>query len=110
MKTLREMIDIVENGVSSPEHEEYEHLSKLFAHLYYGDFSSTEQIRLANKIYDNLVSGELSTEQVRADIRELDAKLNNQQQTDDYFDQKERGVAEEATPEAVEKNQQTISR
>lgn len=84
------------NGlVEDPEHKEYEHLSELFAHLYYGDFSATEQIRLANKIYDNLVSGVLSTEQVRADIRELSAELNNQQQIDDYFDQKEQDIEED---------------
>lgn len=89
MKTLREMMDIIENN--SADLEEYENLAKLFAHLYYGDFSATEQVRLANNIYDKLVSGELSAAQVRADIRELDAELNNQQQTDDYFDQ---GVTE----------------
>ena len=90
MKSLREMINIVE-GV---ENSEAEQLARYFADLYYGDFSSTEKIRLANNIVDKIESGELSIEQLNADIDMLEKE------------KAEKSLEEEASPEAIAKIEQ----
>ena len=84
MKTLREMIDIVEG---TDDQEYVEGLARYFADLYYGDFSSTEKVKLSANICQSIEDGELSVEQLKADIAQIEK------------DQ----VSEEATPEAVQK-------
>ena len=73
MKSLREMMNIVE----SAEYDEIHKLALYFADLYYGDFSSTEKIRLANNIANKIESGELSVEQLNHDIDMLEKEKGN---------------------------------
>ena len=61
-----------------------EPLAKYFADLYYGDFSVTMKIKLAAHIYQSIQNGELSIEQLKAEIDMLEKEKGI----------KERGVAE----------------
>lgn len=84
MKTLREYIDLIENSeVIHPERHRFEELAKYLADLYYGDFSSTEKIKLAGHVYDQLVSGETTIEKVRSDIDMLEKRRGNTAQVDE---------------------------
>ena len=61
-----------------------EPLAKYFADLYYGDFSVTMKIKLAAHIYQSIQNGELSIEQLKAEIDMLEKEKGI----------KEQGVAE----------------
>jgi hypothetical protein len=88
MKTLREMIDIVEAHIN---HDAPEPLVKHFASLYYNGLSSADEAKLAAHIYQQVIDGELSLEQLKQNIATLE---------------KEKGLAEEASPEAIAKIEQ----
>ena len=78
---------IKEQGVAEgwdPEDDAAEPLAKYFADLYYGDFSVTMKIKLAAHIYQSIQNGELSIEQLKADIDMLEKEKGI----------KEQGVAE----------------
>lgn len=49
-----------------------EPLARYFADLYYGDFSSTEKVKLTSHIYNAIQNGELSIDQLKADIDMLE--------------------------------------
>ena len=63
-----------------------EPLAKYFADLYYGDFSVTMKIKLAAHIYQSIQNGELTIEQLKAEIDMLEKEKGI----------KEQGVAEGA--------------
>jgi len=49
-----------------------EPLARYFADLYYGDFSATYKVKLTSHIYQAIQNGELSIEQLKADIDMLE--------------------------------------
>jgi hypothetical protein len=46
-------------------------LANQYAELYYGDFSITAQIRLAEQLVELVEEGELTEQELREDIRHL---------------------------------------
>ena len=61
-----------------------EPLAKYFADLYYGDFSVTMKIKLAANIYQSIQNGELSIEQLKADIDMLEKEKGIKEAETDY--------------------------
>ena len=72
MKTLREYIDIVEDHINQDAPEP---LAKHFAALYYNGLSSADEAKLASHIYQQVVDGELSIEQLKQNIANLEKNI-----------------------------------
>ena len=71
-----------------------EPLAKYFADLYYGDFSVTMKIKLAAHIYQSIQNGELTIEQLKAEIDMLE---------------KEKGIKEQGVAEGSYDNDKGIT-
>jgi hypothetical protein len=76
---------VSEQGVAEDwiDDDAAEPLARYFADLYYGDFSATYKVKLTSHIYQAIQNGELSIDQLKADIDMLE---------------KEKGIKEAYTP------------
>jgi len=84
MKTFRELINLIESAQTPVaedliDHNAPEPLAKHFAELYYNGLSSADEAKMAARIYQQVVDGEMSIEQLKQHIAKLE---------------KEQGVAE----------------
>lgn len=88
MKTLREMMDIIESAQTVDEswidHDAPEPLAKHFAELYYNGLSSKDEAKMTAHVYQQVIDGEMSIEELKQHIAKLE---------------KERGLSEEENQE-----------
>jgi len=78
MKTLREMMDIVENHIN---HDAPEPLAKHFAELYYNGLSPADEAKMAAHVYQQVIDGEMSIEQLKQHIAKLEKQRGINEQT-----------------------------
>ena len=84
MKTIRELINLIETAQTPVaedliDHDAAEPLARHFAELYYNGLSSADEAKMAARVYQQVVDGEMSIEQLKQHIAKLE---------------KEKGVAE----------------
>jgi len=79
MKTFRELINLVESAQTPVaedliDHNAPEPLAKHFAELYYNGLSPADEAKMAAHVYQQVVDGEMSIEQLKQHIAKLEKR------------------------------------
>jgi hypothetical protein len=82
MKTFRDYINLIESANQSLEenwinHDAPEMLARHFAELYYNGISPADEFKMAAHIYQQVIDGEMSIEQLKQHIARLEKEKRN---------------------------------
>jgi hypothetical protein len=82
MKTFRDYINLIESANQSLEenwinHDAPEMLARHFAELYYNGLSPADEAKMAAYVYQQVVDGEMSIDQLKQHIAKLETEKRN---------------------------------